>query len=773
MRLLFVIVLIVLTGNPAVGRSQGPVELNLSARTPESRSPSVQNSAGQNTAEQGPVSPEPVPITRITEPVVLDGLSDEPVWDRIEPFPMTAHEPVFGAPPSEKTEVLVAYDEDYMYFALRAYDSEPDRIRGNLLYRDRYGSDDFFEVMLDTYNDNETLFVFATTPAGMRRDVEITRDASGPFGSWLNSDFNTFWDVETTVNDEGWFAEMRVPLSSLRFQEDNGRVIMGMSLHRIIARKSERVTYPPIQPDADFSFLKASRVQKIVLDDVESRRPVYIRPYGLGGYNRTAHLSDDESGYHHDESWKKEGGVDIKYGLTNNLTLDLTLNTDFAQVEADNQRVNLTRFSLFFPEKRQFFQERAGLFEFRTGGQSRLFHSRRIGLTDEGEMVRILGGARLVGRIGEWDVGFLNMQTEEHGDLSAENFGTVRLRRQVLNPYSYTGGMATSRIGFDGKYNFAYGLDGTFRLYGDDYLTFQWAQTLDKEIGEAGRQGPAESGRFSGVFEKRRRDGVGYQSVFTWSGPDYNPGMGFVQRSDFMHLNQELSYSFRPGDESPLLWHTFLMEGETWIRNEDRSIETAEIGSGWSFSERAGGRGSIEAQMTYEDIRLPFYLNEEVYIPEGDYRFYQAEVGYSMSRSNLFRIEAEIEAGSFFDGRRFSYTVEPGWNASPHLELEGTYSYNRVRFPERDQQFDAHLGRLRIGVPFNTSVSTNVFLQYNSVTESLSTNARFRYNFREGNDLWIVYNEEMNTNRYDFLPQQPLSAVRTFMIKYTYTFIVE
>ena len=715
---------------------------------------------------------DPIPIARTTQPIVLDGLSDEPAWENATRFEMVMYEPVFGIPPSEKTEVLAVYDDDYIYFAIRAYDSDPDGIRGNVLFRDAFGSDDYFEVMLDTFNDNENSVIFSTNPAGIRRDVAISRDATGPIGSWLNVDFDTFWDVGVTVNEDGWFSEMRIPFSSLRFTDDDGRVVMGLSMNRIIVRKSERAVYPAIEPDTDFAYLKPSRMQEIVLEGVESRRPVYIRPYVLGGLERMAVLQESQNSFGHEHNRTAEAGLDVKYGLTNNLTLDVTLNTDFAQVEADDQQVNLTRFSLFFPEKRQFFQERAGLFEFNTGGQSRLFHSRRIGLTDQGEMVRILGGARVVGRTGPWDIGILNMQTDEQGDLSSENFGAIRLRRQVINPYSYAGGMATSRIGADGQYNLAYGLDGTFRLYGDDYLTFQWAHTLDESDGVERGWGPAESGRFSGVFERRLRDGIGYRTDIVWSGPDYNPGMGFIQRTDFTQFSQDLSYTRRPGDESSFIWQTFLLSGEVFYRNEDWSAETVQIGPTWSFLLKSGGQGNLGMQMVYEDLLFPFYLDEDVFIPEGDYTFYKATAGYTMSRAGLFRIGANAEAGTFFDGERYSVSLRPSWTVSPHLEIEGSYIFNHVRFSSRDQTFDSHLARLRLGIPFNTQVSTNIFVQYNSVINAFITNARFRYNFREGNDLWIVYNEEMNTHRMAIIPELPRSQFRTFMIKYTYTFII-
>lgn len=715
---------------------------------------------------------EPIPITRISEPIILDGLSNEPAWDQVEPFPMTMYEPVFGLPPSERTEVLVAYDDEFMYFALRAFDSNPDGIRGNILFRDRFGSDDYFEVMIDTFNDNENSLVFTTNPAGIRRDLAISRDATGPPGSWLNVDFDTFWDVEVTVNDEGWFAEMRIPFSSLRFQADGANVVMGLSLHRIIVRKNELSTFPAIEPNANFAFLKPSRMQKILLEDVESQRPVYIRPYVLGGLERMAAFQQESDEFGYNSSRMAEAGLDVKYGLTNNLTLDVTLNTDFAQVEADDQQVNLTRFSLFFPEKRQFFQERAGLFEFSTGGQSRLFHSRRIGLTDDGQIVRIIGGARVVGRAGPWDIGFLTMQTDKRGALSAENFGAIRLRRQVFNPYSYAGGMATSRIGVNGEYNIAYGLDGSFRLFGDDYLTFQWAQTFDVQDDIERGSSPSESGRFSGLFQKRLQDGFGYSSGFVWSGPYYNPGMGFIQRSDFSQFSQELSYTWRKGDDSAFIWHKLLVNAEAFYRNDDWTAETFQFGPEWSFSLKSGAEGSLGFEMVYEDLLFPFFLDEDVFIQDGNYTFYNFNAGYTMSRTGLVRIGANIEAGSFFDGERFSLSIRPTWNASPHLEIEGSYMYNYVRFSARDQIFNSHLARIRFGIPLNTQVSTNIFVQYNSAGNSFSTNARFRYNFSEGHDLWVVYNEEMHTQRLIAIPEMPRSLFRTFMVKYTYTFII-
>lgn len=712
-------------------------------------------------------------LPRLEGPIRLDGLSNEPAWEAVEPWLPTQYEPDNGAPPTERTEFLVAYDDDYIYFALRGYDQDRAGIRSNTLYRDRLSGDDHFEILLDTFNDNETAVLFTTTPAGIRKDAAISNDASGggiASGGWINGDFNTFWDVETVTNEQGWFAEIRVPLTSLRFQDEDGQVVMGIILQRKVARKTERLVFPSVPSIADWAFLKPSLAQKIVLEGIRPRTPLYVTPYGLSGLGQSFPLNDGGTGYPREDDVKVEAGLDLKYGLTNNLTMDLTINTDFAQVEADDQQVNLTRFPLFFPEKRQFFQERAGIFDFRTGGLSRLFHSRRIGLTEDGQPVRILGGGRLVGRLGAWDVGFLDMQTAESEMLPSENFGVLRLRRQVFNAYSYAGAMVTSRVGTDESYNLAYGLDGVVRLAGDDYLTLQWAQTFDHEQIHDENIGLVNSGLFTAEIERRRRRGWGYNAVVAWAGPTYDPGIGFTQRNDFTLVDGAVSYSWLPGEGSSLIWHTLGLGGFAFVRNGDRSIESAELGPEWEFAAKSGAGGSLEAKVQFEDLLVPFALSEEAVVPAGSYGFFRLGASWHLSHTRLFQLRPRVVAGTFFDGWQATAEVSPIWYVSPHLELAGYYLFNRIRFPDRGQHFDSHLARLRIGTALNTKVSTNALIQFNSTTNTVSTAVRFRYNFREGNDLWIVYDEGMNTDRHRLTPTLPFTDTRTFLVKYTYTF---
>jgi hypothetical protein len=712
-------------------------------------------------------------LPHLNGPIRLDGLSDEPAWQAVRPWLPSQYEPDNGAPPTERTEFLVAYDDTYIYFALRAFDRDPTGIRANTLYRDRLSGDDHFEILLDTFNDNETGFLFTTTPAGIRKDALISHDASGgdiTSGDWINGDFNTFWDVATTVNGEGWFAEIRVPFTSLRFQDRDGEVVMGITLQRKVARKTERLVFPPVPSIANWAFLKPSLAQKIVLQGVHPSKPLYLTPYGLSGLEQRFRLNDLGTGYPRQDQLKGEIGADLKYGLNDNLTLDLTANTDFAQVEADDQQINLTRFSLFYPEKRQFFQERASVFEFRTGGLSRLFHSRRIGLTGEGRPVRLLGGARLVGRLGAWDVGALNLQTAESDSLPSENFGVLRLRRQVLNAYSYAGAMVTSRAGTDGSYNLAYGLDGVARIGGDDYLALQWAQSFDHAQIDAGKLGLVNSGRFTAELARRRRSGWGYSAALAWAGPGYDPGIGFSQRNDFTLLDDAVSYTWLPGQASSLIWHTLGLAGFAYLRNGNGSVESAEVGPQWEVAAKSGAGGTLEAKLAYEDLVAPFALSPDATVPAGSYAFFRVGASYHFTHTRLFQLNPRVEAGTFYDGWQATVELSPIWYVSPHLELSGSYRFNRIRFPDRDQRFDAHLAGLRIGTALNTKVSTNALIQLNSATHSVSANVRFRYNLREGDDLWIVYNEGLNTDRQRLTPPLPFTDTRTVLVKYTHTF---
>ncbi|MEX1010692.1 MAG: DUF5916 domain-containing protein [Balneolaceae bacterium] len=723
----------------------------------------VEQTALQDTGPVAQTPGEPLSIQRLTGPVVMDGRVNEEAWVAIPPLPVTTYEPVAGLTPSEETEFRVAYDDDYIYFSMRGWDSDPDGIRINSLYRDRLSGDDVFHILLDSWNDYESAIGFTITPSGAKRDGLVSGDGQGG----MNADFMTYWDVETHVDDLGWQAEVRIPFSSLGYQDDNGRVVMGLYLQRGISRKNERITFPEVQDNIAMAYFRPSLAQRISFEGIYSRRPLHITPYVAGGVGRDYQLNSSQTAYEPLNSRDLEAGVDIKYGLGNNLNLDLTINTDFAQVEADDQQVNLTRFDLFFPEKRQFFQERSGIFSFETGTDTRLFHSRRIGLTDTGDQVRILGGGRVTGRIGDWDVGVLNMQTDRYGSIPAENFGVVRFRREVFNPGSWAGVMAASRLDMEGGWNFSYGADGLIRLGGEDFLSLSVAHSLDEEdMGNRFLSGSS----MQMIWERRSRQGLNWLTRLSRTGDSYNPGTGFVPRRDYMQASQDLEYGWMPGVGSALQIFTIGINGEGFWRESNGQLESAEAGASLRAVTPLGDSFDASVSGHFEEVPFGFTLLNRTNIPAGEYRFMRVSAGYQMGAGRLFRTRIQGDSGTFYGGWRHTITVSPTWNLSRHLELEASWLYNMVDVPGSDGWFDVHLARVRVRTALDTRLSSNAFVQLNSAARVVTANVRIRYNIRDGNDIWFVYNEGFNTERDRLNPRLPLSDVRTVMIKYTHTF---
>jgi len=718
-----------------------------------------------------PRDKEPLAINRLSGAPRIDGRSEEAAWAGATPLPMVQLMPTFGPPPTEKTEVLVGYDDEFFYVAARNYDSEPSKMLCSSKKRDYMEPNtEWFGILLDTFNDKENGLAFYTTPTGLRFDASVFNDGTPPEPNTMpvNLSWNTFWDAAAFKDDSGWFAEMRIPFSSLRFQDRGGRVVMGMIAIRYIARKAEFDCFPSIFPRwGGMTTWKPSQAREVALEGVWSRKPLYITPYGLAGYGQSNELNDEETAYVHEDKPVLEGGLDVKYGLSSNLTLDLTLNTDFAQVEADDVQVNLTRFSLFFPEKRLFFQERASIFDFTFGSSTKVFHSRTIGIY-EGEAVRIYGGLRLIGRLGGWDLGFLDMQTAAIDELPSENFGVFRLKKRILNPYSYAGGILTTRLGADGSYNVVYGLDGSFRLTADDYLLLNWAQCF--EDGRPNNVASLDLSRFRIGWERRSSKGLGTTVNIVRRGQDYEPGMGFELLEDYEGLGWRLTYGWMPGERSLFQNHYLAYQGHVILRNEDNSLMISEFAPGWGFAARSGASGEFLFVASRERLSESFELSDEVEVPPGDYSFYGFRGNFVTAPGRSLYTVFMLEGGKFYDGRRLSLSAMPTWAVAPDISLSGMYQFNRAEFPERGQAYTAHIVRVRALATLSVKFSAIAFIQYNSADRAAVANIRLRFNPREGNDLYLVVNETFNTRLSVGLPRRPAYADRAVMVKYSYTF---
>jgi hypothetical protein len=730
-----------------------------------SLSPLLVAPAAAQAPRNGPAGEPPLVLARSAGPIVPDGEVGAAEWAGAIEIMGMMHLPDFGAEPTERTEFLLAYDDDYLYVGCRAYDSEPDRIRVTTLERDvAIFNTDACGIRLDTYNDEENSLLFNATPASVRTDWTFANDASGA----PNQDWNAFWDAGGRMTDYGWSVEMRIPFSSLGFQVQDGRTVMGFALARSIVRKNELTVHPAIPPNwGPQSLAKPSQMRKMILEGVEPEHPVYVTPYGLGGAGYTHALNGPGDAYDRDDDRVTEAGLDVRYGLTRNLNLDLTANTDFAQVEADDQQVNLTRFSLFFPEKRRFFQERGAIFEVSLGGNERLFHSRTIGLVNR-EQVRIFGGARVVGRVGEWDLGFIDMQTDEHGAAPSENLGVLRLRRRVLNQFSYLGGILTSRIGEGGRHNVVWGSDAVVRLFGQDYLTLDWGQSFDDADGSDVDLLDRSLARLN--WQRRGTDGLLYSTNVVRAGAVFEPGMGFLRRRDYLSADGQVGYGWRPGGGSALNRYGGYVAAEVFRRNADERVESGAYAIGGDLESRGGHRAAVNVTRRYENLPAPFVLSPSTSVPVGSYWFVEGSASYTPPNGALFRPALNVSGGQFYDGTRASFTVSPSWALSRHVALGGAYELNRIRFEDRGQEFTSHIGRLRTDLTFTTRTSASAFAQYNSAGDVVVLNLRFRYNPSEGTDLYVVWNESLNSDRYAFDPSKPLSQERTLLIKYARTF---
>jgi hypothetical protein len=702
---------------------------------------------------------QPTPLARLSSPIELDGHVVEAAWKEIAPLPLTMYTPVYRGQPTEHTEIRLAYDDDYVYASGRFFDSSVEGIRTNSLYRDRWSGDDAFALYIDSFNDNQSARRFTITPAGTRID-----ELYGADGQEANLAWDSYWEARTTRDDEGWYFEIRIPFSSLRFQEMGDAVIMGITATRLIARKNERVTFPDIDPR--FSFRQPSVAHDFQLRGIRPARPAYLTPYVLGGLSR-ATVPAASSTFRTDDV--SEAGLDLKYSLTDNVFVDLSVNTDFAQVEADDEQINLTRFPLFFPEKRQFFQERSDLFLFDFANGGRLFHSRRIGLSDDRLPVRILGGARVAGRHGTWDFGALSMQSDEHQGVPGENFGVLRLKRRIFNPYSYAGAIFTSRLATDGTSALAGGLDASIRPFGDHYTTVKWAMTENPSTSETS---PLDQSQVHFEWARRADRGLRYWIRFNRAGQDYSPSLGFLPRPDFFHNSLYAVYATR-GREGDLLQS--FGPGiiiNSFYTNGSMDLESLYAGHWWEYLLWNGASGWLQVTHRFERVDAPFEVGEGVMIPAGDHRFTNVWFNFTSGPGSKFRTSFNARVGTFYDGTQVELTAGPTVNISRHLELGGEYEANFLTFSDRAEAVGIHVARLRLRSALNVRMSATALLQYNSNADVVGVNVRARYNMREGTDLWLVYDEGLNTERtIDGIPEAiPLSQSRAVRIKFTYTF---
>ena len=688
---------------------------------------------------------EAVPVTG---PIVIDGSLDEASWQNAPVVgDFLQREPEELQPATESTEVRAVYSETTLFFAVRAYDRDPSSIVALEMQRDgRLFRDDAIAILLDTFHDHRNVYFFETNPNGARTDG-LVRDEGDDF----NTDWDGVWSVSSKIDSEGWTAEFAIPFRTLRLNPNLDA--WSLQIRRMIRRKNEETFFSPISLEDE--FFKVSKAGHLIgLRGIQQGLALNVKPYITAAAGES-----DEDGTFKDS----EVGLDIKWGITKGLGLDVTLNTDFAETEVDTVQVNLTRFSLFFPEKREFFLENSGIFEFGTpGGRGgplfRLFYSRRIGISEEGSPVSLEWGTRVAGKVGRWNLGLIQAHT---GSLTTEeeavpktDWTTVRVEREV-GSRSSVGILATLKDPAANETSSTYGVDWTVRPTNRLSL---WG------FGAASDNPDSETGLIlgSGVeWENRVWElSASYMDV----DEEFEPSAGLLRRNDVRRLAAETSYQPRPKSER-IRNYEFELKLERYERH-DGSVESEELQFTFFGLETENDfQFTIFAQFHQEGLTEEFEIYEGVIIPEGHYNFQDLVLFFETNQSRTFSLRGFFIEGEFYDGRRLRASVTGNWRPSRFLNSETTWNRTAIDLPGGD--FVTNVIRQRFGASFTPDLSLSTLVQYNDVDEEMGLNLRLNWIYKPGADLFVVYNETLSApNGLSNLE----SKDRRITVKFTYLF---
>lgn len=680
-----------------------------------------------------------VTARRAAAAIAIDGRLDEPDWQAAAPvaefFQRERNE---GRPGTERTEVRVLYDQANLYIAFTCFDSDMSRSVARAMFRDEnQGSDDIISIMLDAFHDHRSAIQFVTNRNGAMEDLF----QNGETQDTRNHDWDTVWHSRGSEDDKAWYVELAIPFKSLRFElpKEGQPLLFGAGFKRNIPRKNEE-DYWPFVPN-DSSWYRPSELGHIHgLEDAKPGRNLEILPYALAATRKPRFSSRTSRG---------EVGLDVKWGVTPGLTADFTVNTDFAQEEVDSLQINFTRFSLVFPEKRQFFLEGQRQFQFGITGENDLVFTRRIGLSDRGEPVPIIGGARLSGRQGRWSLGFMDLQTEEAGLIPSENFAAARVRRDLFKR-SQIGVVFTNRQGGD-RYNRVAGLDARF-------ATGKWfAEGFAARVFDGGG-----SSKRSNAFARAGYEADKYAAIYRFlrAEENFNPGIGYVQRpGDTQH---RFEGRFSPRSRGSVIRRYGFQPAFTYITDSHGDLSTRE-GKLLSFAEfESGDTARFEITDLREGLQAPFRLHEGVIIAPGVYDTAQWKVEVETFRRRQWKGTASFQQGGFWDGTRKTLSLTPAWRFSKHVGASGSYSVNWIDLPQ--SAYVTHLVSGRLDLAFTTDLVLLSLLQYNSDSKQFSTNIRLNWIPKQGTDVFVVYSGTDQTRRTTGAKDQSL----TFKVAYRF-----
>ncbi len=681
-----------------------------------------------------------VRATRVTGPMLIDGVLDEPFYASTASIPNLKESlPTPGREPAERTESWIGFDDKNVYVAARLWDSAPEtEWTANEMRRDAstVRSNDNFGVFFDTYYDRRNSVGLYLTPLGGFADLQMTNEGSPNF------DWNAVWDIRTGRFEGGWTVEIAIPFKSLRYRA-GAEQVWGIQLRRFVVRTNEwsHLTTLPLSVvrNGPSGILRMSMYGTLVgIEAPPAGLNLEVKPYGVSGLRTDLTASPVV-----DNETSAEAGLDVKYGITENLTVDLTYNTDFAQVEVDEQQVNLTRCSLFFPEKREFFLESRGLFEFGRGGSGgggapTLFHSRRIGL-QSGRPIPILAGARVTGKVGAFDIGLVSLQTDDEPNVGAAstNFSVVRLRRDVFarSSIGVLFGNRSASLVSSGA-NQTYGADASFSFLQDAGASGYYARTATEGLTGNDRSYRARLS-YSGDLWGGHLDHLVV-------GDDFNPEIGFVRRRGFRQSAASSYWSPRPRLIGWIRQLTLLGSIDYFENDLAGFVESRTRFGSLSIDLESSDRFSASVTDRYENLPEATGISGATISP-GRYSFRDVQVGYTFGSQRRISARLSVRRGTFYTGELTSVSLGRGRiEVLPQLSVEPSVQFNWLDLPEQAYagEFNQHVARTRITYSVTPRTFLSALVQYDSRSDALSGNFRLRWEWAPGSELFIVYTEE-------------------------------
>ncbi len=700
------------------------------------------------------------PIARaeslINTPVVDGEVLNDEIWQAIKPFGnLSQTQPNFGRAATEKTEIRIAYTDETFYVAVVCYDSRPNDLVVSDARRDaNLDNTDAFLFILDTYKDGQNGFIFGTNSLGVEYDAQVDNEGQGNFNAnrqqggtigGFNLNWDGSWTVETQVGDYGWSAEFAIPLRTLRFQ---GGKDWGLNFRRNI-RKTNEIVYWAEMPVV-FDLNRLSLAGTLTGLNLRSPGNLKVIPYVLGQVAKDFTVTDP------DTKFTPEVGGDIKYSITPSLTLDLTYNTDFAQVEVDEQQVNLDRFNLFFPEKRPFFLENAGLFSVGSPGEVDLFFSRRIGIGDNGNIVPIIGGARLSGKLNRTNVGLLSMWTEDVQEKGIEenNFTLARVNHEFKGRTAL-GAVFINRQGLQSNDNFnrTFALDGKLGLGKKARMSGFYAQTKDPNDTIN-----AHSFKFQTDY---KWNGWEMRAAYTEVGQGFNPEVGFLLRSAFRKPEGLILYHLRPKDPNSkiLEYRPHISYRGYW--NFDGFQETGFLHIDNHFEWKSGLELHTGVNITTEGVVNAFDISrgKNILVEPGVYRHAESQLIFFTNQSNPFSVSTRSVIGGSFGGTRFIESITGRFRLGDKFNSELTFLYNNFQLPNGN--FTANILRTQLSYAFKPNIYLQGLVQHNTTNKLWAANIRFGWLQQANTGLFVVWN-------YNLQDGDPLN--NSFIVKYSRIF---